>query len=320
MSYIHEALKKAQKERNGHYPNDSVKIAKNGGITMKSSWLTATLFFMLISFFVAIIIYSWFKTQQQNQIQLNQYTKKTTPNQPVQKKDMKGDESNKLTILKKNTVHVLKEKNEKQTAIKNKTELLKDQKNKKTITKLMTDDHKDTKAIQYHLPDLSRQSGDQESKKINRLSDENQQDKINSKPLGPDQFLEVTRLYKKGLEAQVQKKFDRAMSYYKECLDISPHMAPTLNNMGVILFKQKRYFDAEKYFLIAIEESPEYVDPYYNLACLFSQKKDVTQAIEYLKKAVRLSEDARNWAITDKDFEPLYELPEFNMIIAGYNL
>jgi len=307
MSYIHEALIKAQKERNGHYPNDSVKIAGSVGITMKSSWLTVTLFFMLISIFVAIIIYSWFKTQQLNQVQINQYTKEKDHDQPEEKTGQENNKNQILTDVK--TQPIVKKIKEVQQATP------------KQIEKIKKNINSEQSGIQQSVKAMTTSLSFENKREMNHKDlPEIPQKSNGSHTLSPDEFIKVTRLYKKGLEAQVQKKYDRAMVYYNKCLNISPHMAPTLNNMGVILLKQKQYSEAERYFLIAIKESPEYVDPYYNLACLFSQKKDTIQAIEYLKKAVRLSEDARQWAITDKDFEPLYELPEFNMIIAGYNL
>ncbi|MBF0450272.1 MAG: tetratricopeptide repeat protein [Candidatus Magnetomorum sp.] len=295
MSYIHEALIKAQKERNGHYPKDTQKVAESIGMTVKSSWLTLLLFFMLISILVAIIVYSWFKTQQQKQIQTAQYASEISTDITIEKNKNIKDNVQKTTILSKVEIFAQEKLDEKTQA---------DQKEKQ-----LSDDDKQRDGT---IAEVHPTTHDDEPNEQKIVKD--------SEPLGPDQFLEVTRLYKKGLQDQVKKKYDSAMAFYKECLKISPHMAPTLNNMGVILLKQKNYLDAQKYFLIAIEESPEYVDPYYNLACLFSQTRDSTQAIEYLKKAVRLSEEARHWAITDKDFEPLYELPEFNMIIAGYNL
>ncbi|KPA17162.1 tetratricopeptide repeat protein [Candidatus Magnetomorum sp. HK-1] len=303
MSYIHEALVKAQKERNGHFPKDSVKVAESVGMTAKSSLLTLTLLLMLISVLVAIILYSWFKTQQETQLHTRQYSNEKLSEIAIKNKgEIKNREQKtketltieKIELTEKKITHNKEKKSEKIKTLKN-------------------------EPIAVHEAMDVPQKTDDIDKLQSSLQAE-QEELLNIQPLGPNQFIEVSRLYKQGLQSQVQKKYDLAIVYYQRCLDISPHMAPALNNMGVILLKKKEYAEAQKYFLTAIKESPAYVDPYYNLACLFSQVKKTTQAIEYLKKAVRLSEEARHWAITDKDFEPLYELPEFNMIIAGYDL
>ena len=314
MSYIHEALVKAQKERNGHLPKDSVNVAESSGITAKSSLMTLAFLFILISVLVAITIYSWFKPKINSQILMKEKSSKEISDVVANKKkdkiiNEKEIKTEKIANLNKKKLESLKDTN------KQKKKLITQKKEKKLTEKQSIEDEllKNNKenAITYKA---EKREQEQLSKKI----EENEFS--NNMPLGPDQFIEVSRLYKKGLELQIQKKYEKAIVYYQKCLDISPHMAPALNNMGVILLKKKEYEEAQNFFFTAIKESPAYVDPYYNLACLFSQIKKSTKAIEYLKKAVRLSEEARNWAITDKDFEPLYELPEFNMIIAGYDL
>jgi tetratricopeptide (TPR) repeat protein len=301
MSYIHEALIKAQKERHSNYPKDQVQVAETVRLTAKTSWLTLTLLMMLISILVAIIVYSWFKSIQNKQvsgIEIVHQTKPVVvihPEKSVLKSDKPVIQSDKHKIIKKNVVN--------------------------------TNDEPLKKKIQASIikqPVLHKESETNQMERIepdyieNNSSVEKEADDYSKYIIGPGQFLEVSRLYDKGLQYQVQKKYESAITYYKQCLEISPHMAPALNNMGVILLKKKEIQQAKTYFLTAIKESPDYVDPYYNLACLFSQIKDANQAIEYLKMAVQKSPEARNWAITDQDFEPLYELKEFNMIISGY--
>jgi len=302
MSYIHEALIKAQKERNYHQPKDQVQVAETVGMTTRASWMTLTILLILISMLFAIIVFSWFKSLQKEQQSNteNVYQKKSVVMRPEQNKKSEPSKfivqakNNKKSVEKKiivNTEKKTKASIHKQSEVINQKEIVIKEK---------------TENIEYNSSIEDNSSDDTD---IYEHSQE---------VIGPGQFLEVSRLYDKGLKYQVQKKYDSAITYYQKCLEISPHMAPALNNMGVILLKKKDYQQAKTYFLTAIKESPDYVDPYYNLACLFSQIKNVHQAIEYLKKAVQIYEEARNWAITDSDFEPLYELIEFNKIISGY--
>jgi len=276
MSYIHEALIKAQKERNGLNPADSAHVAESLHMSTKTSWITLTLLLMLISILIAIIFYSWFRTlQKENLYQVSDIQQNNTKEQPKPKA---------VAQVTQHQTRSLKPETKVDTP----------------ETVVISTPHAETEQNIYPV--------------------EEQQDIEKNQPLAPDQFLEVSRFYEKGLQNQVKKKYDAAIAYYEKCLKISPHMAPALNNMGVILLKKKEYHSARQYFLTAIKESPDYVDPYYNLACLYSQIKEFNQAIEYLKMAVNISEEARNWAITDRDFEPLYELKAFNMIISGYKL
>jgi len=295
MSYIHEALIKAQKERHSNYPKDQAQVAETVGITVKTSWLTITLLMMLISILVAIIVYSWFKSIHKDQLSNIErvYQAKTVVMNPVKtesndKLDHKKQKTKNKSVLSSQVI--TKEKFQasikQQAEIKQKSEI-------KQIASQKPDDFNNESSVEKETDDFQ-------------------------KMIGPGQFLEVSRLYEKGLQYQVKKKYESAITCYQKCLNISPHMAPALNNMGVILLKKKEFKKAKTYFLSAIKESPDYVDPFYNLACLFSQIKNTYQAIEYLKKAVQKSPEARNWAITDNDFEPLYELKEFNMIISGY--
>jgi len=299
MSYIHEALIKAQKERNSNYPKDQVQVAETVGITVKTSWLTLTLLMMLISILVAIIVYSWFKSIQkdllisidkghQAETVVISPVKSLAKPESIVKLDPKKQKAEKEPVVNSKVIpqKKIQASTKQQPEIKQELEI-------KQITSEKADDFNNDSELEKEPDDFQ-------------------------KMIGPGQFLEVSRLYEKGLQYQVKKKYGYALSCYEKCLEISPHMAPALNNMGVILLKKKEFQKAKTYFLSAIKESPDYVDPFYNLACLFSQIKDSYQAIEYLKKAVQKSPEARNWAITDQDFEPLYELKEFNMIISGY--
>jgi len=307
MSYIHEALIKAQKERHSNFPNNQVQVAETVGFRAKSSWLTLTLLLMLISILVAIIMYSWFKSiqkEQLNRLERDNQTKfiGVNPEQSIIKSKSEKE-------IKKAEPVVQSEN--KQQIIKKKSEITENNSQKIIQTTMKQPEIRKTETQQID----NRKKTDEI---ISNTIVEKKPDDDSLQIIGPTQFLEVSRLYDKGLQYQVQKKYETAKTYYQKCLKISPHMAPALNNMGVILLNQKEFNQAKSYFLTAIKESPDYVDPYYNLACLFSQKKNSNQAIKYLKMAVQISPDARNWAITDRDFEPLFELKEFNMIISGY--
>ncbi|MBI5360283.1 MAG: HEAT repeat domain-containing protein [Planctomycetes bacterium] len=55
---------------------------------------------------------------------------------------------------------------------------------------------------------------------------------------------------------------------------------------------------------------------YYNLSCLYSTKKDIKKALEYLRLAVENGYDDYEWITMDGDMKPLMKEPEFDEITA----
>ncbi|GAI35587.1 unnamed protein product, partial [marine sediment metagenome] len=51
-------------------------------------------------------------------------------------------------------------------------------------------------------------------------------------------------------------------------------------NLGVIYIQEGSYSEARKSLENAIQLKPEYVDPYYNLACLYAIKGEVRNGEE----------------------------------------
>jgi tetratricopeptide (TPR) repeat protein len=77
---------------------------------------------------------------------------------------------------------------------------------------------------------------------------------------------------------------------------------------------QKRSEEAMELFVKALTIQDAYVDPYYNLACLYSQMGNVRASLSYLERAAKIDGQARKWAKQDNDFKKMRSLPEFNKI------
>ena len=103
---------------------------------------------------------------------------------------------------------------------------------------------------------------------------------------------------------------------YRETLRVDPGYVDALNNLGVIYIREKEYPAAQISFEKAIRLKPDYVEPYYNLACLHAIKGEVRESLDHLKKAVLLDRSVRDWARRDTDLENLRGLPEFAEIIG----
>ncbi len=60
---------------------------------------------------------------------------------------------------------------------------------------------------------------------------------------------------------------------------------------------------------------PGYVDPYYNLACLFALTDQPEQALRYLKRAVPIDPQVKEWAKQDADLRNLHNLAGFKRVV-----
>ena len=122
-------------------------------------------------------------------------------------------------------------------------------------------------------------------------------------------------LYHKALSYQRKNDLDSAERLYRNILKQDPEFVYALNNLGVIYMVKKRDDDAAEMFEKAIEHSGDYVDPYYNLACIYSKRGDVSKSLDYLKTAVQLNNSVKNWVKNDKDLGNVSSLEEFKEIV-----
>jgi tetratricopeptide (TPR) repeat protein len=122
-------------------------------------------------------------------------------------------------------------------------------------------------------------------------------------------------LYQKALGHQQNNDLDGAERLYRNILKIDPEFVWALNNLGVIYMGKKRDEEAKAMFEKAIIHSDGYVDPYYNLACIYSKSGDVSKSLGYLRTAVQLNNSVKKWVKNDKDLENVSSLEEFKEIV-----
>ena len=122
-------------------------------------------------------------------------------------------------------------------------------------------------------------------------------------------------LYESALKLQRAGRNTDAAILYKRVLLQEPGHVKALNNLGVILMGQKRRGQAAELFGKAIALKGDYIDPYYNLACLYAQAGDHPQSLRYLKAALAISREVRQWAAADADLKPLQALPEYRKMM-----
>ncbi len=109
-------------------------------------------------------------------------------------------------------------------------------------------------------------------------------------------------------------RLEDARRLYKKTLMLDPGSVYALNNLGVLYMQDKNYAEAQNSFEHAIQQKPDYVDPYYNLACLHALKGETIRSLAQLKKAISLDTSVREWARKDRDLQSLKGEPGFQEI------
>jgi tetratricopeptide (TPR) repeat protein len=126
---------------------------------------------------------------------------------------------------------------------------------------------------------------------------------------------DAMELYERGKQDHKGGRLNRAKMWYEKALIADPGCVVALNNLGVLLIKDKNYPAAKSRFEKAIRLKPGYVDPYYNLVCLFALTDRPEQALRYLKRAVSIHPEVKTWALKDADLEKLRNEPGFGKIV-----
>ena len=119
------------------------------------------------------------------------------------------------------------------------------------------------------------------------------------------------QLYEQALAYQKTNNQVMAERLYASVLKIDPRYVAAMNNLGVIYMSQNKYQDARQLFQNAISIDNDYVDPYYNLACIHTLSGNTVEGLAYLKKAISLKKDVKNWAKNDRDLNRLRYTSEF---------
>jgi tetratricopeptide (TPR) repeat protein len=133
-----------------------------------------------------------------------------------------------------------------------------------------------------------------------------------SPPIVPEKP-EVT--YERARQFHKEGRLEEAKKLYEETLRLDPGHVDTLNNLGVLFIRKKDYLSAQRNLEKAVRLKPRYAEPFYNLACLKAITGDTKQALSYLQKAVSLDPTVRDWAQKDADLESLRQMPEFKELL-----
>jgi hypothetical protein len=123
--------------------------------------------------------------------------------------------------------------------------------------------------------------------------------------------------YAEALRAQRSGEAGRAQALYQEVLSLDPGHVRALNNLGVIHMALGQREKAAEVLSRAAALKKDYVDPYYNLACLYAQGGQAEESLRYLKMAAAADGRAIAWAREDADLKSVVASPEFKKLMEG---
>ena len=123
--------------------------------------------------------------------------------------------------------------------------------------------------------------------------------------------------YQKARAFHREGRLPDAGIWYEKVISMDPGHVEALNNRGVLHLHKKNYTAARKCFEKAIRLKPDYVDPYYNLACVSAARGQVQQGLRYLGKAISMDPGVKGWAQKDPDLDPLRGSPRFREVVVG---
>ena len=123
--------------------------------------------------------------------------------------------------------------------------------------------------------------------------------------------------YQKARAFHREGRLPEAGIWYEKVISMDPGHVEALNNRGVLHLHKKNYSAARKCFEKAIRLKPDYVDPYYNLACVSAATGQMQQGLRYLGKAISMDPGVKGWAQRDPDLDPLRASPRFKAIVTS---
>jgi tetratricopeptide (TPR) repeat protein len=136
-------------------------------------------------------------------------------------------------------------------------------------------------------------------------------------PGGTQTVREADARYGEALLAQRKGDLKRAEALYQKVLTLDSGHVRALNNLGVVYMAQKKRKKAIAVLSRAVVLKRDYVDPYYNLACLYAQTNEIHESLWYLKVAATIDGNVINWVKKDADMKNVVASPEFKKLMEG---
>jgi tetratricopeptide (TPR) repeat protein len=107
-----------------------------------------------------------------------------------------------------------------------------------------------------------------------------------------------------------QQQLTAAIDEFQAAIRIDPNYAMVRNNLGSAYFLSGQEMLAIQEFLAALRIDGGYVSPLYNLASLYARRGDVSQAVAFLTRALAIEPAVLSWLQEDPDFDGIKAAPD----------
>jgi tetratricopeptide (TPR) repeat protein len=96
--------------------------------------------------------------------------------------------------------------------------------------------------------------------------------------------------FQRGLELEeAGAPIEQAVEAYEKTLQLNPGAAGAMVNLGTIHYRQRRFPEAERYYLEAIVADPSYPLAEFNLGNLYDEEGKLAEAAQHYRRALELS-------------------------------
>jgi len=101
--------------------------------------------------------------------------------------------------------------------------------------------------------------------------------------------IEADTWFERGLELeQTGAPYEQIVEAYEKAVELDPHSAGALVNLGTVFFNGHAWSDAEERYQKALEIDPGYALAHFNLGNLYDERGDAENAREHYEEAIRL--------------------------------
>ncbi len=137
---------------------------------------------------------------------------------------------------------------------------------------------RDCEVVVYHYPLLRGPARTQEKQELYlKLG----QEKATEKPDSPKAFIELGNQY-----AEV-RDYEKAAAAYREAVNLDPHNASILKDLGGVLHMAGRSQDAKRALKLALQLDPTLVDAWRNLGVVCVDEKQWQAALDCFRRAIQ---------------------------------
>lgn len=96
--------------------------------------------------------------------------------------------------------------------------------------------------------------------------------------------------FQRGLDLEEScAPIEEVIEAYQKAVELNPHAAGALVNLGTIFYRDRRFAEAEKYYKEAVTADPSYPLAEFNLGNLYDEQGRLSEAFDHYRRALALN-------------------------------